>query len=135
MGNAASAAFGSRSTADEVLEGHDLGNKVFVITGANTGIGKETARALAAKGAQLVLGCRDETKAAVAAAEIRGSTGNGNVRTFPLDTSDLASVAAFAGALEAAGVTKIDGLLNSAPPSRGLGIKRSLIRSFQAHSA
>ena len=47
------------TTTDEVLEGVDLGGKVVVVTGASTGLGLETARALAAAGAEVVLAGRD----------------------------------------------------------------------------
>jgi hypothetical protein len=112
-GSSSSSVWGASSTAEEVLEGHDLSGNLYVITGANTGIGKETARALASRGAECVLGCRNEAKAAKAVAEIVASTGNDRVRTLQLDTSDLASVAGFAAALDQQGVSKIDGLVNS----------------------
>ena len=54
--------FGAASTTDDVLEGHDLtGTKVFV-TGGNSGLGLETARAMAAKGAHVILAARDHLK-------------------------------------------------------------------------
>lgn len=66
--------------------------KVVLITGANCGIGKETAAALAAKGATTVLACRDPEKAEKAAGEIRASTGNRDVGTVYVDLKDLDSV-------------------------------------------
>jgi NADPH:quinone reductase-like Zn-dependent oxidoreductase len=51
--------FGSSSTADYVTRGICLKNKVVLITGATSGIGKETARVLAKRGARIVLGKRD----------------------------------------------------------------------------
>jgi len=65
----------------------DLTGKTFIITGANSGIGFEAARALAARGAHVVLAVRDEAKGREAASSIAGST---EVRT--LDLADLASV-------------------------------------------
>jgi NAD(P)-dependent dehydrogenase (short-subunit alcohol dehydrogenase family) len=66
---------------------------VVLITGANCGIGKQTARALAARGATTVLACRDMAKAERAATEIRNLTGNDDVGTVHVDLEDLHSVA------------------------------------------
>ncbi len=54
--------FGSRTTADEVLDNVDLAGKNIVVTGANTGIGYEAARALAAVGARVIFACRSAEK-------------------------------------------------------------------------
>lgn len=67
-------------------------NKTVLITGANDGIGRATAKRLAAKGAHLVLACRDENKAQRAAAELAEATGNEHIDTLPLDLADLKSV-------------------------------------------
>ena len=68
--------------------------RTFVITGANSGIGLETARELVARGATVVLACRDLTKGKQARDEIvRGAAGNALV--LPLDLTDLDSVTAF----------------------------------------
>ncbi|HWF22994.1 MAG TPA: SDR family oxidoreductase [Acidimicrobiales bacterium] len=67
-------------------------DKVAVITGANTGIGKETAVALAAMGMTTVLACRNPDKAAAAAAEVRERAASDAVSVVALDLSDLASV-------------------------------------------
>ncbi len=69
-----------------------MSRTVVVVTGANSGVGKETAAALAAKGATTVLACRNMAKAEDAAAEIREATGNEDVRTVYLDLGDLRSV-------------------------------------------
>jgi NAD(P)-dependent dehydrogenase (short-subunit alcohol dehydrogenase family) len=66
---------------------------VVLVTGANSGIGKQTAMALAAKGATTVLACRDAIKAEQAAVEIRGATSNAEVETVFVDLADLGSVA------------------------------------------
>jgi NADP-dependent 3-hydroxy acid dehydrogenase YdfG len=55
-------AFGWSSTTDDVLEGKDLSGQVVFITGANSGLGQETARAMAAKGAHVVMAGRDQAK-------------------------------------------------------------------------
>ncbi len=65
---------------------------VVVVTGSNIGIGKETAVGVAALGATTVLACRNQDKAATAAAEIRERTGNDDVHLVALDLADLASV-------------------------------------------
>ncbi|KAK5873406.1 hypothetical protein PBY51_018449 [Eleginops maclovinus] len=72
-----------------------LDGKTVLITGANTGIGKETSRELAARGARVVMACRDLTRAESAAEEIRQETGNGNVVIRHLDLSSLYSVRQF----------------------------------------
>lgn len=72
----------------------DLTGRTIVVTGANSGIGLEAARAFAAHGAHVVLAVRDEARGAVAAATIDGSA---EVRR--LDLADLASVRAFAAAV------------------------------------
>jgi len=66
--------------------------KVVVVTGANTGIGKETASALAGMGAVTVLACRNPDKAEAAATEIRAVTGSDEVHVAALDLADLVSV-------------------------------------------
>ncbi|XP_071378562.1 retinol dehydrogenase 12 isoform X1 [Centroberyx affinis] len=69
-----------------------LDGKTVLITGANTGIGKETALDMACRGARVVLACRDMTKAYAAADEIRQRSGNGNVVVKKLDLASLQSV-------------------------------------------
>jgi len=70
----------------------DLEGKTFVVTGANTGIGKETARELARRGARVVLACRSEEKTLPVIDEIRAETGNAAVVFQALDLADLESV-------------------------------------------
>ncbi|XP_051235396.1 retinol dehydrogenase 12 isoform X1 [Dicentrarchus labrax] len=69
-----------------------LEGKTVLITGANTGIGKETALDMAQRGARVILACRDMTRARIAADEIRQQSGNGNVVVKKLDLSSLQSV-------------------------------------------
>ena len=90
-----------------------MSEKVMVITGANSGIGKVTARELAKTGATVIMACRDEAAAATAAEEIKGSTGNKNVFVVPLD---LASFASVRGCAESIGRRwdRIDVLVNNA---------------------
>ncbi|XP_049754008.1 retinol dehydrogenase 12 isoform X2 [Elephas maximus indicus] len=73
-----------------------LSGKVVVITGANTGIGKETARELARRGARVYIACRDVLKGESAASEIRADTKNSQVLVQKLDLSDTKSIRAFA---------------------------------------
>lgn len=88
-------------------------SRTIVITGANGGIGKVTARELAGSGAGVVLACRNEAAAGAAAAEIRRATGNDNVTSVRLDLASFASVRACAAEL-AARHDRIDVLVNNA---------------------
>lgn len=88
--------FGPDSTTSDVLAGIDLSGKVALVTGASGGLGEETARALAAKGARVVLTARDVAKGEAAAEAIRASTENDQVEVDELELASLASVRAFA---------------------------------------
>jgi NAD(P)-dependent dehydrogenase (short-subunit alcohol dehydrogenase family) len=90
-----STTFGAQSTAAEVIAGVDLSAKRAIVTGSSSGIGAETARALASAGAEVTLAVRDAGAGERVAAEISAGTGNGKVFTAPLDLADRASVAAF----------------------------------------
>jgi NAD(P)-dependent dehydrogenase (short-subunit alcohol dehydrogenase family) len=70
----------------------DLEGRTFLITGANTGIGHETARALAARGARLHLACRSEDAGRRTIEEITAQTGNRELALLSLDLGDLDSV-------------------------------------------
>jgi NAD(P)-dependent dehydrogenase (short-subunit alcohol dehydrogenase family) len=70
----------------------DLDGRTFLITGANTGIGRETARALAGRGARLYLACRSEAAGRRTIEELTGQTGNRNLTLLSLDLGDLDSV-------------------------------------------
>jgi NAD(P)-dependent dehydrogenase (short-subunit alcohol dehydrogenase family) len=83
----------------------DQTGRTFVVTGANSGIGFETSRRLAAAGAHVVLACRDLGRGREAAARIAGST---EVRE--LDTGSLASIRAFADGFD----RPFDVLINNA---------------------
>ncbi|MFE1664647.1 SDR family NAD(P)-dependent oxidoreductase [Microbacterium sp. P02] len=91
-----SAAYGADSTAMEVVDGLDLRDRTATVTGASSGIGVETARALASAGATVTLAVRDISAGERAAESIRASTGNRDVRVAELDLADLVSVRAFA---------------------------------------
>jgi NAD(P)-dependent dehydrogenase (short-subunit alcohol dehydrogenase family) len=93
--------FGAESTTDEVLDGIDLGGKRILITGVSAGLGVETARALAAHGAEVVGAARDLDKARRATQAIRAA-GKGSLALIELDLASLANVRASADALVAA---------------------------------
>jgi NAD(P)-dependent dehydrogenase (short-subunit alcohol dehydrogenase family) len=80
----------------------DQTGKVAVVTGANSGLGLETATALAARGAHVVMACRNALKAEAAMATIRSAQPNASLEFMPLDLADLKSVAAFAEQFRAA---------------------------------
>jgi NAD(P)-dependent dehydrogenase (short-subunit alcohol dehydrogenase family) len=90
--------FSRHSTASEVIDGVDLSGKRAIVTGAGSGIGTETARALASAGAEVVLAVRRPQAAEEIAAGIIGSTGNAKVSVRALDLADQGSVRAFAAA-------------------------------------
>lgn len=89
-------AFGHDTTTDEVLEGIDLTGKLALVTGGSGGLGAETARALASKGARVVFTARDLAKGEAVAKGIRESTGNQAVSVEALELGSLASIRAFA---------------------------------------
>src|SRR5262249_61257851 len=70
----------------------ELSGRTFLITGANTGIGRATAADLAGRGGRVYLACRSAQKGRDAAAAIAAATGNEAVTFLPLDLADLASV-------------------------------------------
>jgi NAD(P)-dependent dehydrogenase (short-subunit alcohol dehydrogenase family) len=90
-----------------------LHGKTAVVTGANTGLGFETARVLAARGAAVVLACRDMGKAQEAASRIRAAVAGAAVTTVRLDLGSLASVRAAAAEL-CSEHPRIDLLVNNA---------------------
>ena len=96
--NAITTPFDFASTASEVVSGIDLTGRRAVVTGASSGIGTETARALAATGATVTLAVRDVTAGERAAKDITQSTGNQDVQAVHLDLTDPASITAFTAA-------------------------------------
>jgi len=96
--------FGATSTTDDVLAGIDLSGKRVLVTGVSAGIGVETARALAAHGAQVVGAARDLAKAAAATGPVRTDAARGGgLELVELDLASLASVRACADGLLARG--------------------------------
>ena len=106
-------AFGEASTADEVVAGLDLSGLLFVVTGASSGLGEESARALSARGGRVVMAARDPAQNAAAAERIRDSILGADLSLMDLDLADLASVERFA-AQAAADFDRIDVLINNA---------------------
>jgi len=72
-----------------------LNGKLAVVTGGNTGIGLETAKGLAARGARVIIGCRNKTKGLEAVKMIIDSTGNREVSMMQIDMADFKSVHGF----------------------------------------
>jgi NAD(P)-dependent dehydrogenase (short-subunit alcohol dehydrogenase family) len=100
--------FHAKSTGAEVLAATDLTGKLAIVTGGYSGIGLETTRALAAKGARVIVPVRDPAKAAGALADI-----GGDVTSAALDLGSLASVRSFAADM-AASLPRLDILINNA---------------------
>jgi NAD(P)-dependent dehydrogenase (short-subunit alcohol dehydrogenase family) len=97
--------YGFETTAAEIVEGVDLSGKRMIVTGGSSGIGVETARALAGAGAEVTLAVRDTAAGDRTAADI-----DGEVRVAPLDLADPASVRGFAATWEG----PLDVLVNNA---------------------
>jgi NAD(P)-dependent dehydrogenase (short-subunit alcohol dehydrogenase family) len=102
--------FGADSTADDVLDGVDLNDVNVVVTGTSSGLGVETARAVAARGATVVGVVRDIDKARRALDEA-GAT---SVHLYQADLASLASIRAFTDAFFADGHDRIDVLIANA---------------------
>ena len=91
----------------------DLSGSVALVTGANSGIGFETALALARHGSHVVLGCRNPDKAQAALTAITNSAGRASAEVLDLDLSDLVSVRRAAQAFTS-GHDRLDLLINNA---------------------
>jgi len=97
--------FGAMSTTDDVLSGINLKGKRVLVTGVSAGLGVETARALAAHGAQVAGAARDLSKAEAATAQVRkdAAANGGSFQLVELDLANLKSVRACADGLLAKG--------------------------------
>lgn len=90
----------------------DLTGTTMMVTGANTGLGYETAKVLAGRGARVLLGCRSKSKADEAIDQISEAVEGADLHFVPLDQGDLASVAEAAGLVGAE--PRLDVLVNNA---------------------
>jgi WW domain-containing oxidoreductase len=106
---------GSRSTAEQALQGQNLKGKKVIVTGANSGLGVETARVMALAGADVAMACRSIEAGEKVAAELRSTlpAGSGALSVGQLDLSDLKSVKQFAEWYKQQN-TALDLLLNNA---------------------
>ena len=104
---------GRRTTAEQALQGQNLKGKKAIVTGANSGLGVETARVLALAGADVLLACRSLESGEQVATQLRASlpAGAGKLSVGKLDLSDLRSVKSFA---EAYTEPSLDLLINNA---------------------
>src|SRR5277367_2446130 len=101
----AATSFGATSTTEDVLSGVNLKDKRILVTGASAGLGVETARSLAAHGAQVVGAARDLNKAKAATEQVRkdAAANGGSFEVIELDLASLKSVRACADRLLAKG--------------------------------
>jgi len=91
---------GGKTTAEDVLSGVDLTGKNCIVTGPNSGIGLETARALANHGARVFLPCRSLDKAEAAKKDIERTKPDALLTPMVLDLNDVDSVRAFAAQID-----------------------------------
>ena len=91
----------------------DQSGKVAIVTGSNTGIGFHMARALASKGAMVIMACRDLEKTGVAMRRIQDEFPDSEVSTSELDLADLSSVQSFSEGFSS-GAERLDILINNA---------------------
>jgi NAD(P)-dependent dehydrogenase (short-subunit alcohol dehydrogenase family) len=105
--------FGWASTTDDVLEGKDLSGCTVFITGANSGLGQETARAMAAKGAHIIMAGRDQAKLDEAVVAIRAVAPDADLDTITVDLGSLESIRASTSRARQR-FAKIDILINNA---------------------
>jgi len=126
-------AFNAESTAMDVSEGLDLGGKTLLVTGCNSGLGLETMRVLAARGAHVIGTGRTLDKAEVACAAVDGKT-----TPVALELSDFDSVVACADTVRGLGIPLDGVILNAGINTFGEleligGIERMFVVNFLGH--
>jgi NAD(P)-dependent dehydrogenase (short-subunit alcohol dehydrogenase family) len=115
ISGATTSVFGATSTTDDVLSGINLRGKRILVTGVSAGLGVETARSLAAHGAQVVGAARDLVKAEAATTHVRqeAAANGGSFELVEIDLASLKSVRACADTLLAKG-RPFDGIIANA---------------------
>ena len=88
--------YGAETTTDEVLEGVSLQGRHFMVTGASSGLGEETVRALSSAGAKVTMVARNLDKLHAAADRIRKSVPTTELQTGLVDLADLSSIRSYA---------------------------------------
>ena len=106
--------YSSYSTSDDVMKGIDLTGKYAVITGCNTGIGKETAKQLLTHGCYIIMACRNIEKAQAAANDICQNEKHDKIKIIQCDLSSLKSVNKFVATFKESNIAQIDYLINNA---------------------
>lgn len=130
--------FFGRKTADDVLAGIDLAGRTVLVTGADSGIGFETARALASRGARTYVGCIRLASGEAACARIRARHAEADARPIAFDLGDLAAVHTAAAALDE---PRLDALICNAGVYGGPfaltkdGFERTLGVCYVGHAA
>jgi len=113
--------FSATSTTDDVLAGIDLTGRRYLVTGASGGLGLETSRALASKGAIVVMAARDHSKNETAAAGIRAAHPDAQLESLILDLGSLTSVRAAAAEFMSRNVSLHGLILNAGIMATPLG--------------
>ncbi len=105
--------FNNKSTTDAVLDGIDLTGKRILVTGGASGLGEETVRALAVRGAEIIIAARNMAKAEEVKAAIIASTGNDKIALLALELASLKKIEEAAQAFLAR-YDRLDVLINNA---------------------
>ena len=105
--------YGAETTTDEVLEDFDLNDRHFMITGASSGLGEESARALSSAGATVTMLARNPEKLEAAIERIKANNPSADLRTGIIDLADLSSIRAYVDNFLQT-ETAIDVLINNA---------------------
>eukprot|EP01101_Sappina_pedata_P006494 TRINITY_DN3223_c0_g1_i1.p1 TRINITY_DN3223_c0_g1~~TRINITY_DN3223_c0_g1_i1.p1 ORF type:complete len:346 (+),score=93.72 TRINITY_DN3223_c0_g1_i1:99-1040(+) len=121
--------YGFSSTAEEVSEGIDATGKTAIVTGASSGIGVETTRVLALRGAHVIMAVRNVAKGEAVAADIRKSVPNAKIEVEEMDLSNFDSVRNFAARILAR-KTPINLLINNAGI---MPVELKLVEGYESH--